>query len=174
MYFQTGCRRGELLAVTFADIDFYNKALHIYKNIARGRVKGGYGEIVTEPKTKGSVRDIPLSDDVLARIAKIKHDKNLPNDAFVFSFHENHSRWIAIDAVTQTFGKIREKANLPKELTLHSTRHTFASTLLTKGVDYATVAELGGWSSAAVLMAIYAHSNNAKKQEVMRRFMFDE
>lgn len=174
MYFQTGCRRGELLAVTFADIDFYNKVLHIYKTVARGTVKGSYSEMITEPKTKGSIRDIPLSNNVLQQIQKIKHDKNLPNDAFVFSFCKNHEKWIAIDAVTQTFIKIRRKAKLPDSLTLHCTRHTFASTLLTKGVDYATVAELGGWSSAAVLMAIYAHSNNAKKQEVMRKFMFDE
>ena len=174
MYFQTGCRRGELLAVTFSDIDFSNKVLHIYKNVARGRIKGNYGEMITQPKTKGSIRDVPLSQNVVTQIAKIRYDKNLPSDAFVFSFSENHSRWIAIDAVTQTFAKIREKASLSKDLTLHCTRHTFASTLLTKGVDYATVAELGGWSSAAVLMSIYAHSNNAKKQEVMRKFMFDE
>lgn len=174
MYFQTGCRRGELLAVTFNDIDFNNKVLHIYKNVARGRIKGSYGEIITQPKTKGSIRDVPLSQNVVTQIAKIRYDKNLQSDAFVFSFSQNHSKWIAIDAVTQTFAKIREKADLPKDLTLHCTRHTFASTLLTKGVDYATVAELGGWSSAAVLMSIYAHSNNDKKQEVMRRFMFDE
>lgn len=174
MYFQTGCRRGELLAVTFNDIDFSNKVLHIYKNVARGRIKGSYGEMITQPKTKGSIRDVPLSQNVVTQIAKIRYDKNLQSDAFVFSFSQNHSKWIAIDAVTQTFAKIREKADLPKDLTLHCTRHTFASTLLTKGVDYATVAELGGWSSAAVLMSIYAHSNNDKKQEVMRKFMFDE
>lgn len=174
MYFQTGCRRGELLAVTFNDIDFSNKVLHIYKNVARGRIKGSYGEMITQPKTKGSIRDVPLSQNVVTQIAKIRYDKNLQSDAFVFSFSQNHSKWIAIDAVTQTFAKIREKADLPKDLTLHCTRHTFASTLLTKGVDYATVAELGGWSSAAVLMSIYAHSNNEKKQEVMRKFMFDE
>ena len=174
MYFQTGCRRGELLAVTLNDIDFSNKVLHIYKNVARGRIKGSYGEMITQPKTKGSIRDVPLSQNVVTQIAKIRYDKNLQSDAFVFSFSQNHSKWIAIDAVTQTFAKIREKADLPKDLTLHCTRHTFASTLLTKGVDYATVAELGGWSSAAVLMSIYAHSNNDKKQEVMRKFMFDE
>lgn len=174
MYFQTGCRRGELLAVTFNDIDFSNKVLHIYKNVARGQIKGNYSEMISEPKTKGSVRDVPLSQTVVTKIEKIKREKDLQSDAYVFSFTENHSKWIAIDAVTQTFIKIREKAELPKNLTLHCTRHTFASTLLTKGVDYATVAELGGWSSAAVLMAIYAHSNNDKKQEVMRKFMFDE
>lgn len=174
MYFLTGCRRGELLAITFNDIDFQNKVLHIFKNVARGKVKGKYIEMVTTPKTKGSVRDIPLSNETIKELRELKRIKSLSDDAFVFSFHKDHSKWIAVDAVTQTFNKIKKKANLPRVLTLHSTRHTFASTLLTKGVDYATVAELGGWSSAAVLMSIYAHSNNDKKQEVMRRFMFDE
>lgn len=174
LYFETGCRRGELLAITFTDVDTVHKALKIKKNVSRGHVQGKYGETITQPKTKGSVREVPLSDENIKRIMRIKEEKNLPDTAFVFSFSENHSRWIAIDAVTQTFIKIRKLADLPNDLTLHSTRHTFASTLLTNGVDYATVAELGGWSSAAVLMAVYAHSNNAKKQEVMRKFMFCE
>ena len=82
--------------------------------------------------------------------------------------------WYTMDSVTKAFKRIIQLADLPNDLTLHSTRHTFASTLLKKGVDYATVAELGGWSSAAVLMAIYAHSDTDRKQEIMKKFMFDE
>lgn len=193
MYFQTGCRRGELLALEYNDIDFRNKTIHIYKTLSRGYdAKGNYIELVSEPKTKGSDREIPISDSMIEKILQHREDekelnkrrldewrwgklKKEPKESnFLFHSPIGDYEWYTMDSVTKAFKRIIQLADLPNDLTLHSTRHTFASTLLKKGVDYATVAELGGWSSAAVLMAIYAHSDTDRKQEIMKKFMFDE
>jgi integrase len=45
-------------------------------------------------------------------------------------------------------------------LTFHSCRHGFATALLHKGVDVVTIAKLGGWKSAAHVLATYGHTRN--------------
>jgi integrase len=193
MFFQTGCRRSELLALEYNDIDFRNRTIHIYKTIGRGYTpEGKYFETITQPKTKGSDREIPISQTMLDKIEAHRQEehelhlrrlnewrwgklKREPKEGtFVFYSPFGLYDWVTADTAGRVFKRIIQLAELPNDLTLHSTRHTFASTLLKKGVDYATVAELGGWSSAGVLMAIYAHSDTDRKQEIMKKFMFDE
>jgi len=43
-------------------------------------------------------------------------------------------------------------------LSFHSCRHGFATSLLRAGVDVVTVAKLGGWRSAAQVLATYGHA----------------
>jgi integrase len=45
-------------------------------------------------------------------------------------------------------------------LTFHSCRHGFATALLHKGIDVVTIAKLGGWKSAAHVLATYGHARN--------------
>ncbi|MBV8298734.1 MAG: site-specific integrase [Candidatus Eremiobacteraeota bacterium] len=54
---QTGLRQGELLALTWEDVDLDRARLHLWKTLT----KDESGRLVrTEPKTERSVRDIPL------------------------------------------------------------------------------------------------------------------
>ena len=56
-----GLRRGELRGITWKDIDFKNQYLSVNKNIVatQGDEKKPY--MVTTPKTKSSIRNIPIS-----------------------------------------------------------------------------------------------------------------
>ncbi len=53
----TGLRKGELLALTIADLDLENRELNIYKSLQRIKSK----DVITSPKTKKSVRKVKLS-----------------------------------------------------------------------------------------------------------------
>lgn len=53
----TGFRRGELMALTWNDIDFTKQTISINKTCARG---SNYKLVIQEPKTKSSYRTIPL------------------------------------------------------------------------------------------------------------------
>lgn len=170
MYFQTGCRRGELPALQWKDIDFENKVVHIYKTATRGIVGNEYKEIIATPKTKSSIRDIPISDRLIFQLQLLKKMRNADNEDYIFQGIE---RWISVDIISQKFRKIKEKAKLPKELKLHCIRHTFASNLITHNVDLATICSIGGWSSPTILLSVYAHSNSQKMQDVMKQFVFD-
>ena len=58
--FKTGFRVGEGMALCWSDIDFDNKTIKTYR-----RFVGDRQEFVP-PKTKTSIREIPIDDDLLA------------------------------------------------------------------------------------------------------------
>ena len=66
----TGIRKGEILALNWADIDFKNKTLFINKAVARSE-KGLY---IDTPKTTSSIRRISLDDITLDLLSKFKKD----------------------------------------------------------------------------------------------------
>ena len=64
----SGLRIGELCALTWNDIDFKNGIIRVSKALQRVPDKSGKGKtalIVTSPKSKTSVRDIPVPAFVL-------------------------------------------------------------------------------------------------------------
>ena len=168
VYFQTGCRRGELAAVQWKDIDFKKGYLHITKAISIDSQNGG--EYVSTTKNKQSNRIIPLKQNLIDTFKKMSKNA-LPHD-YVFSFgkwkSKSNGSWVSLAKITQNFKRIRDLAELPNDLTLHSTRKTFASELILKGVDLATVKMLGGWNSTAILLEIYAHSNISAMERAIR------
>lgn len=172
LYFQTGCRRGELLAIQWQDIDFDNKLLYIRRSIGRGTVDGNFREEIGNTKTEGSIRAIPLSDDSIKKFKLLfnsREEKPLPDD-FVFKpiYHKVKYEFLSLNSIERVFKEIRDKAGLDKSLGIHCIRHTVASQLLTAGVDLATVCSIGGWTSAKTLLSVYAHSNPQAKAKAMQ------
>lgn len=168
-FFETGCRRGELLALQWKDVDFVNHTIHISKSICRGLVDGKYKEFVGETKTKSSLRSIPISNR-LCLILQYNYNKyKFDADMFVFPPNRgNYYKWISLQSVEKAFMQIRAKSGIDNSLTIHCIRHTFASKLLNCGVDIPTVQMLGGWSSPNVLLQIYAHSNNQHAKKMLQ------
>ena len=75
----TGCRMGELLALTWSDIDFDQSIIHIRHGLTRanqfsedGRSIEGYKKEVGGLKTKHSKRDIPVAENTLQMLRKYK------------------------------------------------------------------------------------------------------
>ena len=56
------------------------------------------------------------------------------------------------------FRKYMNKADLPKELTFHCLRHSFATHVLERGADLYGVSKIMGHSSPAVTAAFYDHT----------------
>lgn len=57
-----------------------------------------------------------------------------------------------------------------ERLTPHCCRHGFATTMLHKGFDVKTVAEMGGWKDATTVLRTYAH---AVKDKTVTDVLFD-
>ena len=70
---------------------------------------------------------------------------------------------------TYKFTKILKKYNLPKELTVHSLRHTNASLLISQNVDIRTVANLLGHAQPSTTLNIYAHAFDSTKKAASER-----
>lgn len=61
----TGCRIGEVLGMTWADIDFENSLIHVNKALLyRPDEQGKSVYTISSTKTKNGMRSIPMIDEV--------------------------------------------------------------------------------------------------------------
>lgn len=67
--------------------------------------------------------------------------------------------------------RVKKDALITKRITPHTTRHTFATTLLDKGVDLKTVQELLGHSHIRTTEK-YLHTSDEKKMDAIARLQF--
>ena len=173
LYFQTGCRRGELLALQWGDVDFINKRITIDKSIGRGDIHGKRVEYLGNTKTEASNRTIPISMKNML-ILQLYYGKMKPCPTeFVFKPKDNAVyKWVSLSTVNRVFAEIRDRAGLDNKLTLHCIRHTFATELIAAGVDIPTVQRLGGWSTPKTLLGIYAHSNDELAKKALEKAIF--
>lgn len=74
-------------------------------------------------------------------------------------------------AVDCLLRRVKKVALIAKRITPHTTRHTFATTLLDKGVDLKTVQELLGHSHIRTTEK-YLHTSDEKKMDAIARLQF--
>ncbi|SDZ14188.1 Phage integrase family protein [Geodermatophilus africanus] len=155
----TGLRRGEALALRWADVDLTKRLLRVRGTLAR--VQGRL--VVTEPKTARSKRSVPLSapaERLLRDVRATQDDERQQagsvwqETGFVFttvtgepSDPRNALRALKVAAT---------RAGLP-HAGLHTLRHSAASVLLTSGVPLKVVSEILGHSSIAITGDVYGH-----------------
>jgi integrase len=131
----TGCRRGELLALRWRDLDLTAARL-----------------TVRADTTKDSeARHIPLNRDILAVLRTWRPDDADP-DTCVFPGVDDDT---ALTTVKKSWGGVLKAATITG-FRFHDLRHTFASRLVMAGVDLNTVRELLGHSDIKMTLR-YAH-----------------
>ncbi|MFI3173412.1 MAG: tyrosine-type recombinase/integrase, partial [Eubacteriales bacterium] len=167
----TGMRKGELLGLRWEDIDMDNKVLHVHHNLCRVKNDDGITKtklVLLKPKTKKSIRTIPLSDDALAVLKshKVKQmeTKMLYGDIYV----DNHAVFAREDGsfrcpreTVREFHRVLEDAGVRK-CRVHDLRHTFASILINEGESMKVIQELLGHSTITTTMDIYSHISDDK------------
>lgn len=137
--FYTGLRIGELLALTWADID--GNILHITKTY--DSQTGG----VTTPKTPNAVRDITIPDFIVDLLA-IRPLTYSPDDR-VFPRAPSTIRYTLI--------KGAQKADIPV-IRVHDLRHSHASNLIAAGVPITAVSRRLGHANPNITLQVYAHA----------------
>jgi integrase len=138
MALNTGLRFGELIALTWKDIDFEKKLLTINKAIAKG--------VLGSTKSNKN-RYIPLTDSVIEMLRQ----KNKNNDLV---FYENGSFLVQAKYVKQLHSLCRKLKF--RRIGWHVLRHTFASHLAQKGISLKAIQELLGHSDIKTTMR-YTH-----------------
>ncbi|GAA8154759.1 hypothetical protein NP05234_14660 [Helicobacter pylori] len=141
--FFTGLRTGEQLALLWSDIDFENKKINIDKSLNLS------GEI-TSPKNKPSIRKIDLLEPVEKILKELKASEPA-NKKMIF---------ISIPKRTQDFQRAFKellKALNLKDRKLYTTRHTFASLMLSMGEEAMWVSQTLGHKDLNTTYSTYSH-----------------
>jgi integrase len=171
----SGCRRGELLALRWSDVDLEQGTLRIARSLERITVRTPkrirYELRFKQPKTKRSRRTLSLPPFVIARLRRHRLEQaqrfvaagaGRPNGETLV-FERDGLPWNP-NTFGLMFALIVREAKLPK-VRLHDLRHSFASLLLAGGADLKTVSTALGHSTIAVTADTYVHVSPAMLQD---------
>lgn len=148
----TGLRIGELLALTWGDIDFEMKVIIVRKTCVDSWKNGHYVKLTEEPKTANSLRIIPIVEPLYELLKKMHETRK---NEYVVSGRTNYGA--EIRSYQSSFANLLKKANIP-HYGFHSLRHTFATRALECGMDVKTLSEILGHSNPSITLKRYAHS----------------
>ena len=162
LYF-LGLRQGELQALTWDDINFEKKELKVTKTLTT-KIKGEKYTI-SSPKTKNSIRTLPIPDCVL-------HDlKTMLNQAMEFKdFSKN---WFVFgNSCPFPETTIQKKKNdycklaSIKQIRVHDFRHSCASLLINHGSSIALVSKYLGHSNISITLNTYTHMYKSELENI--------
>ena len=124
----------------------YAAGLRINEALQLNRIDVEDLDIIRVQGKGGKIREIPLIESATASIKQLLDiEKNKYMNSPLFKGLKG--KRLSPRQVQKTMEEIRNKLSLPKTVTPHALRHSFATHLLEKGVDLRTLQELLGHSS---------------------------
>ena len=169
----TGCRRGEICALKWNDIDFERKVVQIRTAIKKTKRKGQY-EGTT--KSSYSVRTLPLTDDAIESLREWKKrlrmdlmKRCLPLDETDFVFRgRNIENPMPLSSLTKKMYELKIKLGLPENIRMHSYRRTMATNLAVEDVNPKKIQHTLGHASAAFSLDVYVKNSTEMIQGVAK------
>lgn len=168
-----GFRRGELLALTWDDIDFDTGTAQINKSLTRTRE----GIITKTTKNRSSDRSVVLPAECMEllhrhRIAQKKHRLAVGSywQEHNMIFTQDNGKPLDPDTPSKAFRKILKRYNachaekLP-EISLHGLRHTSATLLISGNLDVKTISARLGHADTSTTLNIYSHALKKRDEE---------
>ncbi len=135
-----GMRIGEICALTWDDLDVENGIIHVRKTIQRIYVieeHRKYTEVILDtPKTKNSIREIPMTKNLLKMIRPIK--KIVNGNFYVLT---NEPKPTEPRTYRNYYKQFMQSLGLPL-IKFHGLRHSFATRCIESKCDYKTVSVL--------------------------------
>ena len=163
----TGARLGEILALSWEDVDLAAGCIFIRQALKRSRT----GELLIDaPKTRGSRRRVEIGPEtaaVLKRQKKLQAEWRLKagplwQDTGLVCTREDGSP-INPHAMSSLFHKVAAKAGV--RAGFHSLRHTHATLLLKADVNLKIVQERLGHASISITGDLYSHVKPGMQKE---------
>lgn len=163
----SGLRIGEVCALTWADIDTENGVIRVSKTLQRIYILDEGCKrtelIFDSPKTSNSIRDVPMTNDMLRLFKQLKR---LVNPSYYIL--TNDSKPTEPRTYRNYYKKLMDKLELPK-LKFHGLRHSFATRCIESNCDYKTVSVILGHSNISTTLNLYVHPNMEQKKKCIEQ-----
>lgn len=174
----TGCRQGELLALTWEDVDLKNGTLTVRRSLAQ--TKAGF--VTKEPKTSASRRTLTLPGFVVEALTALQALRLKAGLLDKPVFCTRNGGYLCKKNVLRAFRGVVAKANkgirsaaeaaqddamadgeggvkpISEKVRFHDLRHTVASLLLSKGHSLKAVSQRLGHANPTMTLRVYAHT----------------
>lgn len=166
----TGIRIGELCALRWEDFMLDFSTLKVQKTLQRiqDTSKGASTKtkvIITEPKSKCSIRDIPLPAFLIPEAKKFScHPK-----AFVLT--GDRVRYIEPRTMQNHFKQYVDTCGIANA-NFHALRHTFATRCIEAGFEIKSLSEILGHANVNITLNRYVHSSFDLKRSNMNKLVF--
>jgi len=167
----TGARKGEILALTWDDVDFNTKTLQLNKTLFHAN-----GEFMSlTSKTKASRRVISLDTTSINLLKKYSLElkkqqlqRVRPSEATTILSREDGTP-LRLAYPNDKLAEVLRSLNI-KPINVHGLRHTHASLLFEAGATIKEVQERLGHSDMNMTMNIYTHVTKAVKEKTADKF----
>lgn len=186
--FDTGLRCGELIGLTWDDVDMKKGTVSIDHQLIYKNYGDGCAFHVVPPKTDAGVRTLPMTQDVCRAFgAQRKLDFMLGKDRDIevegykgFIFTAKTGRPLMPAAVNsilynivnaynktelQTAKKQHRRAELLPKFSVHVTRHTACTRMAESGMDIKVLQYIMGHSDIGMSMQVYNHITDMSRVE---------
>lgn len=176
----SGLRRGELLALTWGDIDLKEKTITVNKSV---EMIGSKANVKDYTKTPAGMRTVYIPQKLVDYLLSVQKSSLLVCAAVSGGIMTNSAfnrMWqsymcdlnIKYGKRTEKVSKFMPKKKNPmiiKTFTAHQLRHTFATILYKAGVDVLTAKEQLGHADINTTLKIYTHLDAVYKKKVIKK-----
>lgn len=164
----TGLRLGELLALKWTDMPNDFTHLKVQRTLKEVTIIDAdrnktYTTVIQPPKTKNSIRTVPIPSSLASTLAEHKkmqeEEMKKAGNSYIksdFIFTTELGKYINSSNFRKSYKRILVAAGIPYKK-FHALRHTFATKLFERNIPLKTVSELLGHSDISVTANIYTH-----------------
>ena len=164
-----GLRIGEVCALTWNDIDAEQGVIYVNKTIQRiylvGDIEKRTEVIIDTPKSKNSIREIPMTKELLRMVKPLK--KVVNSSFFVLT---NSAVPTEPRTYRNYYKRLMKQLDIPA-LKFHGLRHSFATRCIESNCDYKTVSVLLGHSNISTTLNLYVHPNMEQKKRCIEQML---
>ena len=163
----TGMRIGEICALKWGDVDLTAETICISRTIERIYLIDGEKRhtelVISTPKTKKSIREIPMNRELLKLIRPFK--KVMNDDYFVLT---NEVKPTEPRTYRNYYKQLLKHLGIP-DLKFHGLRHSFATRCIESQCDYKTVSVILGHANISTTLNLYVHPNMEQKKKCINK-----
>lgn len=173
LFFYLGCRRSELLGLSWSSVNFNRNVLTINQALL---LENGELVLRERTKTRASIRTIPFPVEIKLLLQDWKIQQRAESRAagykneFNLVFTNKDGSPHNPSYFSRNFKTMVKRLDFcDNRLHLHSTRHSWATNMMQCGISISDVQAIGGWARPDTLLNIYSHTVKASQRKAMKK-----